>query len=252
MTERPASKLDAANDDYRQSHLQRGGSYDATLATTPFDAYMAQLEREYLLDAVPSLFPAARPRYLDFACGTGRITQTVAPLAAEAIGVDISPSMLQEAQRKCPSVRFVQADLTRAEVDLGNFDLITSFRFFGNAQDELRVAVLRTLNRLLREGGYLIINSHRNPRSIAATLLRLSGVDAGLDLHYPKLQRLLREHGFEVARTRPIGAWMYRAKLMAADPQSARARRLEALFSHSVFTAFAPDAVVVARKTRSL
>lgn len=252
MTERPASKLDAANDDYRHSHLQRGGSYDATLAASPFDAYMTQLEREYLLSTVPSLFPAARPRYLDFACGTGRITQTVAPLTAEAIGVDLSPSMLQEARRKCPSVRFVETDLTRADIDLGSFDLITSFRFFGNAQDELRMAVLRTLNRLLREGGYLIINSHRNPHSIAATMLRLAGVDEGLDLHYFKLKRLLREHGFEVARTRPIGAWMYRSRVMAADPNAQRTKRLEGLFNHSMFTAFAPDAVVVARKTRSL
>lgn len=252
MTERPASKIDVADDDYRQSHLQRGDSYDATIAAAPFDYYMAQLERDYLMKVVPTLFPSERPRYLDFACGTGRITQTVAPMTAEANGVDISPSMLQEAQRKCPNVRFVHADLTRAEIDLGQFDLVTSFRFFGNAQDELRINVLRTLNRLVRNGGYLIVNNHRNPYSAASTALRLAGIDSGLDLTHSKFKRLLRTHGFEIERTHPIGVWMFRSKLMVADPQSARAKRLEAIFGRSMFTPIAPDAVLICRKTRSL
>jgi SAM-dependent methyltransferase len=252
MTERPASKIDVADDDYRQSHLQRGGSYDATIAAAPFDSYMAHLERDYLQTIVPGLFPAARPRYLDFACGTGRITQTVAPMTAEATGVDISPSMLQEAQRKCPNVRFVHADLTRAEVDLGQFDLITSFRFFGNAQDELRTNVLRTLNLRLRDGGYLIVNNHRNPYSISSTLLRLAGINAGLDLTHFKFKRILKAHGFEIVSTQPIGTWMFRSKLMFADPRSERARRLERLFGHGIFTPIAPDAILVCRKARTL
>lgn len=234
--------------DYRDSHLARGESYDATLAGAPFDHYMAKAERDYLLETVPGLFPRGRPRYLDFACGTGRITQTVAPLAGEAIGVDISSSMLREAQRKCPTVRFVQADLTKAEVDLGIFDMITSFRFFGNAQDELRVSVMRTLNRLLRPGGYLVINSHRNPHSISDILQRIGNANQGMDLHYFKLKRLLRKHGFEIVKTRPIGAWMYRAKLMDASYDSASTKRLESMFTSSMFTPIAPDAVIVARK----
>lgn len=247
MTERPAGEIDAA-DDYRQSHLQRGSTYDARLAMTPFDAYMAHVEREHLLRIVPALFPAAKPRYLDFACGTGRITQSLAPLAAETVGVDISPSMLEEARRKCPKVRFVEADLTRGAIDLGQFDLVTSFRFFGNAQDELRHSVLHVLHHLLRDGGYLVLNSHRNPHAISAALLRLAHIDQGLDLTYFKLRRLLREHGFAIARVYPIGAWMIRTKLKEADPASARARRLERIFGHAALAPIAPDAIVVARK----
>ena len=43
---------------------------------------------------------------------------------------------------------------------LGLFDLVTSFRFFGNAQDELRSSALAAINRHLRPQGYLIINNH--------------------------------------------------------------------------------------------
>ena len=33
--------------------------------------------RHHLMDAIARLFPRRVPRYLDFACGTGRITQRV-------------------------------------------------------------------------------------------------------------------------------------------------------------------------------
>ena len=241
-----------SEEDYRLSHLQRGGRYDATLAAAPFDAYMARFESAYLRDIVPALFPEARPRCLDFACGTGRITEVIAPLAAEAVGVDISDSMLEQARRKCPTVRFVHADLTQSDIDLGRFDLVTSFRFFGNAQDDLRRAVLRTMHRILRPGGHLIINSHRNPHALASLLHGLTGGGrSGMDLHYFKLKALLRECGFEIVQVKPIGAWMYRFKLQGTTPDAARAKRLEHRFGHAAWAPLAPDALVVARKVGS-
>lgn len=249
MTKLPEVSGDSS-EDYRLSHLQRGGTYDDTLAKSPFDAYMADTERAYLLRVIPTLFKGARPRYLDFACGTGRIVQTVAPMCSEAVGVDVSPSMLAEARSKCPSVRFVEADLTSSNIDLGLFDLVTSFRFFGNAQQGLRVAVLRALHRLLKPGAYLIINSHRNPQSLASMINAAGGgSNEGIDLSYFKLKRLLHECGFEIVLIRPVGVWMYRHKLQsAADVESARAKRLESIFKYKIFAPIAPDAVVVARK----
>jgi ubiquinone/menaquinone biosynthesis C-methylase UbiE len=248
MTKRSTPVIDDT-DDYRTSHLERGGRYDSVLAANPFDAYMTQLEKDYLAEVVPTLFPSARPRCLDFACGTGRITEKLVALGGDIVGVDVSPTMLDEARKKCPSVRFVQADLTKTDVDLGTFDLISSFRFFGNAQDELRVAVLGRLHQLLRPGGYLIVNSHCNPHSIAAILKRLSGLEHGFDLHYFKLKRLMREQGFEIMSKRPIGVWMFRSRLMNADPASTRTKRLERAFGHPALSAIAPDTVLVARKT---
>jgi SAM-dependent methyltransferase len=234
--------------DYRDSHRQRGDTYDARLADNPFDAYMARWEAWWLPRIVRGLYPGGVPRYLDFACGTGRITQVVAPLAHEAVGVDIAPSMLAAARARCPSVRFVQADLTREAVDLGEFDLATSFRFFGNAQDELRGAALHAIAQRLRPRAHLVINSHRNPWAVQALLHRASGGEHGMDLHHAKLTRLLRAHGFAVVARHPIGFWLYRSRMLAdpaiVDAPAPRERR----FSAAALAAFAPDAIVVARK----
>ena len=237
------------DEDYRRSHLARGGSYDATLAAAPFDAYMARLESRHLRVIVPALFPSVPPRYIDFACGTGRITEVVAPLCGEAVGVDLSADMLQQARRKCPTVRFVQADLTQTEADLGSFDLATAFRFFGNAQHGLRMAALKALHRLLRPGGYLVINSHRNPLAVSALLhAATGGGTGGMDLNYFKLRSMLRRSGFEVKRVIPIGVWMCRSKLLGMEHSPARTERMEHRFRFPALAALAPDVVVVARK----
>ena len=238
-----------STDDYRLSHLERGGSYDALLAETPFDAYMAEWERRHLSQIVQQLFPGGVPRYLDFACGTGRATATVAPLCKQSVGVDISPSMLEVAKQKLPATSFHLCDLTQDPMDLGSFDLVTSFRFFGNAQDDLRDKVMRALVQRLAPGGHLIINSHRNPRALYALFDRLTGGDSGqMDLHLPKLRALLQRHGLKIKRLQPIGAWMYRARLLGsyrADDPVALAN--ERRFGHPVLSALAPDVIVVAQ-----
>ena len=83
--------------DYRHSHITKGDEYDSALDSNPWDAYMHRVEAAFLQEIVPNLF-AEKPRYLDFACGTGRITSVVAPMTAECTGVDVSESMLAEAR----------------------------------------------------------------------------------------------------------------------------------------------------------
>jgi len=237
-------------EDYRSSHLAVGDHYDQRLAEVPFDAYMAHWEHVHLQAIIRERFPSGVGRYLDFACGTARVTSTVAALARETVGVDISPSMLKMAQAKLPQARFHRADLTAEDPDLGSFDLITSFRFFGNAQDELREGVLRALVRRLAPNGTLIINSHRNPRALYAVLDRLTGGDAGrMDLHLGKLRRLLQRHGLVIAEQRPIGAWMFRARMMGSvRPDDPAAAAKEKRFSSPLLAGIAPDAIIVAQR----
>lgn len=241
----------STTEDYRISHAERGATYDTTLAGTPFDNYMAEWERQHLTRIVRELYPQRVGRYLDFACGTARITSVVAPFCNEVVGVDISPSMLAAARSKVPSATFHQCDLTATELELGQFDLATAFRFFGNAQPELREGALRAICRHLRPGGHLVINSHRNPRALYALLGRLTGAPPhGMDLHLGKLRDLLTRHGLQVVQVQPIGAWMYRARLMNdCRPESPEALANERRYAHPLWAPWAPDAVLVARRT---
>lgn len=70
----------------------------------------------------------APQRVLDFGCGVGRLVLPFAARAAEVVGVDISPSMLAEAQRNCEqqglnNVVLALSDDTLSAVQ-GQFDLV--------------------------------------------------------------------------------------------------------------------------------
>ena len=113
--------------DFRSSHLTLGPDYDSRLRVSAFDGYMARWEAHHVREIVQQLFPDRVPRYLDFACGTGRILDVLAPLARDVTGLDIAASMLAEAARLVPRARLVQGDLTRDPLGLGPFELVSTF-----------------------------------------------------------------------------------------------------------------------------
>lgn len=235
--------------DYRESHTDRGSDYDETLTTSPFDAYMARWEAIHVEKILCSRFPDGVDKYLDFACGTGRVTSLIAPHARVCVGVDISESMLDAAKRKLPTVRFVHADLTKEERDLGQFDLVSAFRFFGNAQAELRETVLGVLERLVAPGGYLLANNHRNPMALAHLILKAKGVEHEMDLTDSGFRTLLARFGFQLVLRKPIGVWKYRGKLMCeAHRDESSEKRLETTFGAQSFASIAPDTIYLFRR----
>jgi SAM-dependent methyltransferase len=156
---------------YAEHYLKQGasgGSYDQSIANR-FELAIFQLERVLLLDLFRRLRSAdPRTRYLDFACGTGRILAVFKDLIYSKIGVDTSPGQLELAQHKVPDAALVCGNVvTNPELlDGRQFDLITCFRLLLNLEPENRVPVLRTLRDHLAPGGYLIVDNHMNRYSI--------------------------------------------------------------------------------------
>jgi SAM-dependent methyltransferase len=161
---------------YRDSHVGKGEDYQRRFASCSFRRITWQWEQRLLPAIVQAqLPPGRRRRYLDFACGTGRILALLEPHFDEALGVDVSPTMLATARESCRS-RVLQADLTAASHEsneLAAFDLITAFRFFPNAEPALRLAAMQRLAALLAPGGKLVFNNHQNDGSLTGQLRRL-------------------------------------------------------------------------------
>ncbi|MDP9483948.1 MAG: class I SAM-dependent methyltransferase [Chloroflexota bacterium] len=162
--------------DYRQSHVNpgKGSRYDALYSPgSALAFYWDHIERPYL-EAQFGKVKQARPdgRYLDFACGTGRILEVGAAYFGDATGIDVSETMSELARAKVPSARIVRVDVLKEPVDVGTFDVITLFRFLLRAGD-LRGDVLEWLRAVIRDDGLLIVNNHRNAHSIRGILYRI-------------------------------------------------------------------------------
>jgi SAM-dependent methyltransferase len=102
--------------------------------------------------------------YLDFASGTGRLAAFLEERVDVATAIEISESMAAVARQRLKRTRVLCKDITPAEnLAEGEYDLITAFRFFLNAEPALRVAAMRALAaRLKDESSWLVFNNHGN------------------------------------------------------------------------------------------
>jgi SAM-dependent methyltransferase len=149
------------NRKYSESHKipDFGKFYDSkTYGPNTPESYMWNREKRLLDDELSGrLFE----RYLDFACGTGRLTGHLCRYARSVTGVDISPEMISAARSKRPDIEFVEGDIIGDAALLpGPFDLVTCFRFLLNAEQALREDAMEALSKRMGKGSVLIVNNH--------------------------------------------------------------------------------------------
>jgi predicted TPR repeat methyltransferase len=149
---------------YTDSHKYAGkGAEYEQFHQTAWQRFLWSREKEILLGILGKYFADRDVHLLDFACGTGRITAFLENRVKTSTGVDVSGSMLAIAKEKLKRTQIIEADITVQNVlKPGKFNLITAFRFFLNAEPELRTAVLRALVEVLDEDGCFVFNNHRN------------------------------------------------------------------------------------------
>jgi SAM-dependent methyltransferase len=99
---------------------------------------------------------------LDLGCGIGRVATALAPHMRSVLGVDVSPAMIAEAERRhggCPKLCFAVTD-GAGIAHLPRCDLIIavdSFPYLMQAGVGLAEAHVREAASLLRDGGALVI-----------------------------------------------------------------------------------------------
>jgi SAM-dependent methyltransferase len=165
--------------------------------------WLYETELRLLTEVVDRWLGGREIRYLDFACGTGRIIALLEQRVGTATGIDAAPEMLELARTRLTRATLICGDVTVDPAVLpGRYDLITAFRFFLNAGEPLRSGVLEVLHRVLADDGILVFNVHSNAWSLRAlsVLFRRHVLRQGWwNQRSPRqVRRELRAHGFRV------------------------------------------------------
>jgi ubiquinone/menaquinone biosynthesis C-methylase UbiE len=114
----------------------------------------------------PQMFRGLSGRILDAGVGTGR-NFPFYPASSNVVGIDLSPAMLTRAQRRlstaATTVELRQMDVTRLEFPDRSFDAAVATFLFCTLPDELQVAGMQELRRVVKPGGIIRCLEYTRP-----------------------------------------------------------------------------------------
>jgi len=207
-------KLTTTLQSYKASHCcpAKGQEYEHYYQNDVWQQYLWSREQAALEQVLTQHFAGRSINLLDFACGTGRIASFLESKVYTTTGVDVSESMLRVARQKLTRTNLVLGDITESDLLGGRrFNLITAFRFFANAEPQLRLRAMSCLAQLLTDDGMIIFNNHQNawaPYPLVAYFrqcLNVQGPNAYRVLSPLGMRRLCRRAGLEPIASYGLG-----------------------------------------------
>ena len=142
------------NDPYRRI----ASFYDAVVE--PFNKSL----RSYVLKVSR---PKAGMKVLEVGCGTGANLALFAEAGCKVSGIDLSPSMMEIAQRKLGDRADLRVgDASSMPFDDSSFDLVVAFLTLHEMPADVRDPVVSEMARVTGEGGRIIlVDFHQGPYS---------------------------------------------------------------------------------------
>ena len=154
-------------------------------------------------------------RVLDVGCGTGYFARLLAHAVGRdglVVGIDPSPAMISYASRqtgRASNCQFQVGTVEALEFPAEHFDVVVSSLVMHHLPEDLRVAALQEMRRVLRPGGKLLVAEAQNPRRGLGwrLLARVHGYDRMARL-VPHLEPLAAQAGFGQIRTGEAPPWL--------------------------------------------
>jgi ubiquinone/menaquinone biosynthesis C-methylase UbiE len=187
--------------DYSKSHISsgKGKSYEYNFRKYKYRKLMWELEKKLL-----QKFDFSDYKYLDFACGTGRILSLISSFSKT--GIDISSSMIKVCKDKVNDAKLIVGDFRDEKCLKSEFDLITAFRFLPNAEHQLRNDAFRFFKENLKDNGLLIFNNHRSFWSLSYVFFRIFGLELFKEgMTHREVLNLIDKYGFKIINCYSLG-----------------------------------------------
>jgi SAM-dependent methyltransferase len=96
----------------------------------------------------------------DVGCGPGHVTAHLHRLGVDAFGIDLSPAMIDVAQRDHPGLRFEVGSMTDLDLADGSLAGLLAFWSLIHIPDDEIPDVFGHFGRVLRPGGPLLVGFH--------------------------------------------------------------------------------------------
>lgn len=179
---------------------------------------------------VERLNPAPGERYLDIACGTGRVCELAATAGSTVVGIDLAPHLIEVAKHRAEQrglrIDYRVGDAEQLDVADGAFDAVSST--FGLMFAPTQEAVASELARVTRPGGRIAL-ANWTPEGRIGQMFRIQGSYAPVPPPSNPLLwgteercRELLGDDFDLTFERQINRWEYESGAWAWDYMATR------------------------------
>jgi SAM-dependent methyltransferase len=142
---------------------------------------------------------SGRGEVCDMGCGPGHVARYLKNLGANVFGLDISPTMLDQARRLNPEILFREGDMMALDLPDSKLAGIVAFYAIVNTPREFLPGIFRQMFRVLQAGGMLLLAFHIGDE--VAHYEELWERPVALDFFYfqsADIRRLLEAVGFTI------------------------------------------------------
>jgi len=153
-------------------------------------------------------------RALDVGCGTGYFARMLADAVGpngQVVGIDAAPEMIAYATRKArsqPNCRFELGSAEALPFADASFDVVVTSFVIHHLPQDVQLAAVREMRRVLQPGGRLLIAEVQTPRRGLHRLpAKLMGLES-MARHVPPLEPLVTEAGFTRVAAGEAAPWM--------------------------------------------
>lgn len=121
-------------------------------------------------------------RILDLGCGYGRFTIPLARRGYCVEGMDITPLLLKNAARiarnRKTDVKFMMGDMRKLPYRNSSFDVVICMwsAFSEIVETDEQIQAIREIHRVLRSGGFALIETHNSKKSGIAKPQKINGI----------------------------------------------------------------------------
>ena len=177
-------------------------SYNAT-AESYAAARIDELSKKHLDSLILKEFAALnkdKGTCADFGCGPGQTTKFLYDLGVkDIIGLDISPGMVNTAQRLFPNIRFEIGNLLALSYDANYFASALAFYSIVNFDYDHVGIAFKEVNRVLKKNGLFLFSFHVGEQTVHFD--KANDIDVDIDMYFFQtnvILELLRDNKFRI------------------------------------------------------
>ncbi|MGW5360113.1 class I SAM-dependent methyltransferase [Actinopolymorpha pittospori] len=152
----------------RDSYDRVADNYVHLLATTGMGDIRTQPWLKAAIDVFADSVRGLGP-VLDVGCGPGTVTAYLHEAGLDVSGVDLSPRMIEHAERLHPECSFAVSSSTELDLEPGSLGGILGWWSLFNLPREILPNVLTAFHDALVPGGHAIIATHVGDEDVART-----------------------------------------------------------------------------------